>query len=101
MTTLCSRITRFVCLSLALAAFACHRNRPADPGPAVTRKEIEDRLTKEYRDQFAVPYPTASRGALDDVIEPRLLRQKVIAAFQFLRRKRRTGEQDHLRNIPL
>ena len=43
MTTHLSRITCAACLVLAAAASACHRNRPPDPGPAVTRKEIEDK----------------------------------------------------------
>jgi TonB-dependent starch-binding outer membrane protein SusC len=43
MTTHFSRITCVACLILAVAASACHRNRPRDPGPAVTRQEIEDK----------------------------------------------------------
>ena len=43
MTTHFSRITCAACLVLAAAASACHRNRPRDPEPAVTRKEIEDK----------------------------------------------------------
>jgi len=57
MTTLSSRITRFACLSLALAAFACHRNRPADPGPAVTRKEIEDKQGESIEKQLQSKSP--------------------------------------------
>jgi TonB-dependent receptor-like protein len=41
MTTHFSRITCAACLSLALAASACRH--PREPGPAVTRKEIEDK----------------------------------------------------------
>ena len=65
------------------------------------RKELEDRLTKEYADRFAAPYPTAARGSIDEVIEPRLLRSKAIRAFQFLSKKRTPGSHDNLRNIPL
>jgi len=41
MTTHFSRITCAACLSLALAASACRH--PREPGPADTRKEIEDK----------------------------------------------------------
>jgi TonB-dependent SusC/RagA subfamily outer membrane receptor len=41
MTTHLSRISCAACLRLALAASACHH--PRDPGPAVTRQEIEDK----------------------------------------------------------
>ena len=41
MTTHFPRITRAVCLVLAVVTSACHH--PREPGPAVTRKEIEDK----------------------------------------------------------
>lgn len=41
MTTHFSRITCAACLTLAFAGSACRH--PREPGPAVTRKEIEDK----------------------------------------------------------
>lgn len=39
---------------------------------------------KEFRDVFANPYVAASRGYIDDVIEPQELRPKVISALELL-----------------
>jgi propionyl-CoA carboxylase beta chain len=45
------------------------------------------RLTEEYRQKFLNPYAAASRGYVDDVIEPRETRARVIAALLALRDK--------------
>ncbi len=45
------------------------------------------RLTEEYRKRFLNPYAAASAGYIDDVIEPRETRTKVIAALNALRDK--------------
>lgn len=45
------------------------------------------RLTKEYREQYLNPYAAAGKGYIDDVIEPRETRKKVIAALLALRDK--------------
>ena len=65
--------------------------------PQQTREE----LTKDYLDKFTNPYIAASRGFLDDVIDPSETRLKIIQALDMLRNKR-----DHLPskkhgNIPL
>ena len=39
---------------------------------------------KEFRDVFANPYVAASRGYIDDVIEPQELRPKVISALELM-----------------
>jgi len=63
----------------------------------VFRKEIaqaEDpvkrktELVKEYREKFANPYIAASRGYIDDVIEPRETRPRLINALEMLSNKR-------------
>jgi acetyl-CoA carboxylase carboxyltransferase component len=60
------------------------------------RKQIEGakdpekertRLTEEYRKQFLTPYASASAGYIDDVIEPRETRLKVILALRALHDK--------------
>ena len=44
--------------------------------------------TEEYQDAFANPYNAASYGYIDDVIEPRNTRFRVIRAFQSLQTKK-------------
>jgi propionyl-CoA carboxylase beta chain len=51
--------------------------------PAAERQ----RLIEEYRSRFLTPYMAASTGAIDDVIEPRETRARVIAALAALRDK--------------
>ena len=56
---------------------------------------------KEYSDKFANPYRAAERGFVDEVIEPALTRQKLIAAFKMLENKAiRLPKKKH-GNIPL
>jgi propionyl-CoA carboxylase beta chain len=45
------------------------------------------RLTAEYREKFLNPYAAASKGYIDDVIEPRETRVRVIAALLALQDK--------------
>jgi propionyl-CoA carboxylase beta chain len=45
-------------------------------------------LVTEYRQKFANPYVAASRGYLDDVIEPRETRPRLINALEMLANKR-------------
>jgi len=45
-------------------------------------------LVAEYREKFANPYVSASRGYIDDVIEPRLTRPRLINALEMLSNKR-------------
>ncbi len=48
------------------------------------------RLVAEYNDKFASPWIAAELGYLDDVIEPRDTRPKLIAALEMLRYKRQS-----------
>ena len=65
--------------------------------PAETRQ----RLIQEYRDKFANPYVAASRGYIDDVIDPRETRPTLIAALQMLRDKDVSNPPKKHGNIPL
>jgi len=76
----------------------------------VFRKEIADakdveqertRLVQEYRDRFANPYVAASRGYVDDVIEPKETRPRLIQALQMLQNKRDSNPPKKHGNIPL
>ncbi|MDL2289836.1 acyl-CoA carboxylase subunit beta [Paludibacteraceae bacterium OttesenSCG-928-F17] len=55
----------------------------------------------EYKDKFANPYQAASYGYIDDVIEPRNTRFRVIRAFQALQTKKVTNPLKKHDNIPL
>jgi acetyl-CoA carboxylase carboxyltransferase component len=59
------------------------------------------RLIQEYRDHFANPYVAASRGYIDDVIEPHATRPKLVAALEMLQNKRDTNPPKKHGNIPL
>ncbi|MER3398466.1 MAG: methylmalonyl-CoA carboxyltransferase [Chloroflexota bacterium] len=67
------------------------------PDPEATRA----RLVEEYVAKFANPYVAAGRGYLDDVIEPRETRPKLIAALEMLKNKRDTNPPKKHGNIPL
>ncbi len=65
--------------------------------PDATRQ----RLIAEYRERFANPYVAASRGYVDDIIEPRFTRSRVISALEMLQNKRDTLPPKKHGNIPL
>jgi len=55
----------------------------------------------EYNEKFANPYNAASYGYIDDVIEPRNTRFRVIRAFQSLQTKKQSNPPKKHSNIPL
>ncbi|MBC8249207.1 MAG: methylmalonyl-CoA carboxyltransferase, partial [Anaerolineales bacterium] len=76
----------------------------------IARKEIEEaedpeakraELLEDYRNKFANPYVAASRGYIDDVIEPRETRPRVIKALEMLQNKQDTIPPKKHGNIPL
>ncbi|RFU64232.1 acyl-CoA carboxylase subunit beta [Peribacillus saganii] len=56
---------------------------------------------EEYREKFANPYVAASQGMVDDVIDPRETRIKIIQALEMLRNKKETRPYKKHGNIPL
>ena len=60
-----------------------------------------DAKVAEYREQFAHPYIAASRGYLDDIIDPRDTRPRLIDALETMRAKRDTNPPRKHGNIPL
>jgi acetyl-CoA/propionyl-CoA carboxylase carboxyl transferase subunit len=58
-------------------------------------------LIEEYRDQFANPYIAADRGFVDDVLEPKETRPRLIGDLEMLRSKRTSGPDKKHGNIPL
>ncbi len=66
-----------------------------DPGAKL--KELE----QDYAAKFANPYIAASRGFIDEVIEPRATRRKLIKAFDMLENKIESLPDKKHGNIPL
>jgi len=70
-------------------------------------KEAEDKdatrqeLIQEYRDKFASPYIAAQMGYVDEVIEPKNTRAKLIRSLDMLQNKRDTNPAKKHGNIPL
>jgi propionyl-CoA carboxylase beta chain len=69
----------------------------ADLGDAAA---IEAR-TEEYREKFANPFVAASRGFIDDVIQPRETRRRLSRALAMLRGKQLANPPKKHDNIPL
>jgi propionyl-CoA carboxylase beta chain len=59
------------------------------------------RLIDEYEDRFNNPYVAAERGYIDDVIEARETRPRLIRALAMLRNKREAMPPRKHGNIPL
>ena len=66
-----------------------------DPAAAAAEKE------EEYRKAFANPYNAASYGYMDDVIEPRNTRFRIIRALEQLRTKMQINPAKKHDNLPL
>jgi propionyl-CoA carboxylase beta chain len=62
---------------------------------------LKTKLVQEYRDALANPYVAASRGYLDDVIEPSQTRPRLINALEMLQNKRDENPPKKHGNIPL
>ena len=58
-------------------------------------------LIQEYQDVFTTPYIAASRGFLDDVIDPAETRSQIIKALEMLQNKRDSLPAKKHGNIPL
>jgi propionyl-CoA carboxylase beta chain len=63
--------------------------------------ERKAELVAEYREKFANPYIAASRGYIDDVIEPPETRPRLINALEMLANKRDTNPPKKHGCIPL
>jgi propionyl-CoA carboxylase beta chain len=55
----------------------------------------------EFEDKFANPYRAAERGFIDEVIEPKYTRPKLIRALSLLQNKRESNPPRKHGNIPL
>jgi len=72
---------------------------------AITKSENPDetrkQLVAEYIEKFATPYVAASLGYIDDVIDPRETRPRLIKALEMLQNKKDTNPPKKHGNIPL
>ncbi|MDQ0213795.1 propionyl-CoA carboxylase beta chain [Oikeobacillus pervagus] len=64
-------------------------------------EETRAQKIEEYREKFANPYVAAARGMVDDVIEPRDTRIKLIQALEMMRKKKEERPKKKHGNIPL
>ncbi|GAP18297.1 acyl-CoA carboxylase subunit beta [Levilinea saccharolytica] len=69
----------------------------ASSDPAARRSE----LTQQYRQELANPFVAASRGYLDDILQPAETRQRLITGLDSLREKRQPAPARKHGNIPL
>jgi propionyl-CoA carboxylase beta chain len=70
--------------------------REIEADPAVRQQKVA-----EFKDKFANPYIAAERGYIDEIIEPRFTRRKLITALAMLRNKRDKNPPKKHGNIPL
>ena len=68
---------------------------PEERANYVTQKELE------YKEKFANPYEAAAYGYIDDIIEPRNTRFRVIRAFEALQTKKVLNPPRKHSNLPL
>ncbi|MBI4544428.1 MAG: acyl-CoA carboxylase subunit beta [Gemmatimonadetes bacterium] len=70
-------------------------------GEAADPEELTRMKEQEYREKFAHPYEAAARGYIDDVIDPRQTRPRLINALDLLQKKRDRNPPRKHGNIPL
>ena len=64
-------------------------------------QELLEKKIEEYREKFANPYEAAARGYIDDIIEPKETRPRLIRALELLQNKKETTPPKKHGNIPL
>jgi propionyl-CoA carboxylase beta chain len=63
-------------------------------------EKLQEKI-EEYRNNFANPYVAAGKGMIDEVIEPKITRYKLIKGLEMLRNKRDDNPSKKHGNIPL
>ena len=64
-------------------------------------EETRQQLIRDYKERFANPYVAASKGFIDDVIDPRETRPKIVLALEMLRNKTDSTPPKKHGNVPL
>ncbi len=70
-------------------------------GAAADPDTLRAQKVAEFREKFANPYVAADRGFVDEVIEPRLTRRKIIAGLEMTRSKRDKNPPKKPGTLPL
>lgn len=78
-----------------------YNKKLAEIEDAEERENFLRKNEEEYKAKFANPYDAASYGFIDDVIEPRNTRFRVIRAFQALSTKKDVNPPKKHSNLPL
>ena len=83
---------------------------PEGASNIIFRKEILDsknpekkrmELVQDYKNKFANPYTAVSKGYIDEVIEPKETRERLITALKRIYRKREVKPMRKHGNIPV
>ena len=72
-----------------------------DLAAAEDQKAERARLVADYQERFASPYVGASRGYIDEVIEPAETRERILSALIALQHKQQRRDPRRHGNIPL
>lgn len=78
-----------------------HSKELADITDEKAKAEFLNKKEEEYKSKFASPYVAAKYGYIDDVIEPRNTRFRIIRALQSLATKKDTNPPKKHSNLPL
>jgi propionyl-CoA carboxylase beta chain len=64
-------------------------------------EEMRKKLVQDYQEKATNSYVAATRGYIDDIIDPRETRPKIIKALEMLKKKEAANPQKKHGNIPL
>jgi methylmalonyl-CoA decarboxylase subunit alpha len=78
-----------------------HGRKLAEIEDAEERAKFVASHEEEYREKFANPYQAAALGYIDDIIEPRNTRFRIIRGLQSLSTKKVVNPPKKHSNIPL
>ena len=78
-----------------------YRKEIADATAKGNLEEARAKLVAQYKDTFANPYKAAELGYIDEVIDPKFTRTRLIQALSLLSGKREAGPKRKHGNIPL
>jgi propionyl-CoA carboxylase beta chain len=78
-----------------------YRKEIADATAKGRLEEARSELVARYKDTFANPYKAAELGYIDEVLDPKFTRTRLIQALSLLSGKREAGPKRKHGNIPL
>lgn len=68
---------------------------------AENKDEVRERKVREYLEKFANPYDLASKGHVDDIIDPKFTRVKLVSSLRILESKKKKIPQKKHSCIPM